>query len=120
VVLIFPKDLPNLVFQRVRPSGLGFEAMQARKELPIHELDQVIARQHDVVVNLAVLAPRRGPEFPAVSRIENVGVFLAAERGLGGFVLLQGVEVFQEEQPGGLLGAKSVRLLPWMRPSSSR
>ena len=33
-----------------------------------------------------------------------MGVFPAVEGGFGGFVRLKGVEVFQEEQPGGLLG----------------
>jgi len=33
-----------------------------------------------------------------------VGVFLAVERGFGGLVVFEGIEVFQEEQPRGLLG----------------
>ena len=57
-----------------------------------------------VVVELAVLALGRGPAFPAVGLVEDVGVFLSLERGFVGLVLLQAVEVFQEEQPGGLLG----------------
>jgi hypothetical protein len=33
-----------------------------------------------------------------------VRVFLAVEGGFRGFVVFEGVEVFQKEQPGGLLG----------------
>ena len=39
-----------------------------------------------------------------VGFIEDEGVFLARQGGLGGLVGFEGVEVFQEKQPGGLLG----------------
>ena len=70
----------------------------------VDEIAEVVAGQGGVVVELAVLALGRGPGFPAVGLVEDVGVFLAVQRGFGGFVLLQAVEVFQEEEPGGLLG----------------
>ena len=57
-----------------------------------------------MVVERAVLALGRGPALPAIGCFEDVGVFLPVERRLGGFVLLQPVEVFQEKQPRGLLG----------------
>ena len=57
-----------------------------------------------VVVELAVLVLGRGPGFPAIGLVEDVGVFLPVQRGLVGPVLFQPVEVFQEQQPGGLLG----------------
>ena len=78
--------------------------MQVGKELLIDEVAEVVAGQGLVVVELAVLALGRGPAFPAVGFVEDVGVFLAVQRGLIGAVLLQPVEVFQEQQPGGLLG----------------
>ena len=56
------------------------------------------------MVNLAVLALGRSPRIPAVGSVEDVGVFLAVERGFGGLVVFEGIEVFQEEQPRGLLG----------------
>ncbi len=56
------------------------------------------------MVEFAVLALGCGPIFPSVGRIENMAVFLAFQRGLGAFVLLKIVEVFQEEQPRRLLG----------------
>jgi hypothetical protein len=35
--------------------------------------------------------------------LSSVGVFLAAQRGLGSLVLLQIIEIFQEQEPGSLL-----------------
>src|SRR5579871_6621661 len=46
----------------------------------------------------------RGPAFPAIGLVEQVGVFFAVQLGLGGAVLFQAVEVFQKQQPGSLLG----------------
>ena len=37
------------------------------------------------------------------------GILFALEGGFVGFVLLQRVEVFQEEEPGGLLGIVQLR-----------
>jgi hypothetical protein len=56
------------------------------------------------VVELAVLALGRGPAFPAVGCVEDVAVFLTAEPGFVGAVLLQAVKVFQEKEPRSLLG----------------
>jgi hypothetical protein len=55
-------------------------------------------------VELAAGILRRGPEFPAELGIEDRRVGEALERGLGGAILLEAVEVFQEEELGGLLG----------------
>ena len=78
--------------------------MQVGKELLVDEVAEVVAGQGLVVVELAVLALGRGPAFPAVRLVEDVGVLLAVQLGLVGLVLLQTVEVFEEQQPGGLLG----------------
>jgi hypothetical protein len=56
------------------------------------------------MVNLAVLALGRGPFFPAVGLVEDVGVLLAFERGFVGPVLFKRIQVFQEEEPRGLFG----------------
>ena len=56
------------------------------------------------MVEFAVLALGRGPAFPPIGLVEDVGVFLAFQRGLGALVLFKIVEVFQEQQPGSLLG----------------
>jgi hypothetical protein len=45
-----------------------------------------------------------GPAFPTVGFIENEGVFLPFELGLHGFVLLEAIEIFEEQEPSGLLG----------------
>ena len=78
--------------------------MQVGEELLVDEVAEVVAGHGLVVVDLAVLVLGRGPAFPAVGLVEDEGVFLALERGFVGLVLLQPVEVFQEQQPGGLLG----------------
>ena len=103
-VLYLAEDFADLVFDGVRAGGLGLEAVQVGEELAVDEGDEVVAGQGGVVVDLAVLALGRGPRFPAVGFVEDVGVFLAVEGGFGGLVVFEGVEVFQEEQPGGLLG----------------
>jgi hypothetical protein len=56
------------------------------------------------VVELAILVLWRGPAFPSVRLVEDVIVLLAFERGFGALVPLKIVEVFQEQQPGRLLG----------------
>jgi len=83
--------------------------VQVGKELAADEVAKVIAGLCLVVVNLAVLALGRGPFVPAVGLVEEEGVLLALEGGFIGFVLLERVEVFQEEEPGGLLGVVQLR-----------
>lgn len=56
------------------------------------------------MVELAVAVFGRGPAFPAVGGVEDVAVGAPFEGGLGGFAGFEVVEVFKEEQPGGLLG----------------
>ena len=104
LVLDLAEDFADLVFDGVRAAGLLLEAVQVGKELPVDEVAEVVAGHGLVVVDLAVLALGRGPAFPAIGLVEDVGVFLAFQRGFVGLVLLQPVEVFQEQQPGGLLG----------------
>jgi len=104
LVLDLAEYLSDFVFDGVGAAGLLLEAVQVGKELLVHEVAEVVAGQGTVVVEIAVLVLGRGPAFPAIRLIEDVSVFLAVERGLGALVLLKIVEVFQEQQPGGLLG----------------
>jgi hypothetical protein len=53
-----------------------------------------------IVVEFAVINFGRGPAFPSIWLIKDVGVCLAVERGLGTFVVLEVSKVFQEQQPG--------------------
>ena len=72
-VLYLAKDFANFVFDGIRlVAGLGLEAVEVRKELLVDEVEKVIAAQRGVVVNLAVLAFRRSPRFPAVGLVEDV------------------------------------------------
>ena len=59
------------------------------------------------MVDFAVFAPAYaggGPRFPTVGFIEDVGVLLAIEGSFGCFVMLQGIQIFQEEEPRSLFG----------------
>ena len=116
LVLDLAEDLADLVFDRVGAAGLLGEAMQIREELEVDEIAQVVAGQGPVVIELAVLALRRRPVLPAVGFVEDEGVFPAGQGGLIGQVLLEAVEVFEEEQPGRLLGVvelgRAARLFP--------
>ncbi len=80
------------------------ESVQVGEKLAADEVAEVVAGQRLVVVEIAVLVLGRGPAFPAIGLVEDAGVGLACQRGLGGLYLLQIVEVFEEEKPGGLLG----------------
>ena len=102
LVLDLAEDLADLVLDGVRPGGLQLEALQIGKELAVDEVPQIVARQRLVVIQLAVSALGRGPAFPAVLIIEDEGVGPSFQFGLHGLVLLEAVEVFEEQQPGGL------------------
>ena len=56
------------------------------------------------MVELAVFAFGRGPAFPSVGFVEQVGVLLAIKLGLREAVQFEVIEVLEEQQPRGLLG----------------
>lgn len=62
-----------------------------------------------MVVELAGLVLWRGPRLPPVGLVEKVGVRLPFQLRFGGAILFETIEVFQEEQPGGLLGVVELR-----------
>ena len=94
-VLYLAKDFADFVFDGIRLiAGLGLEAVEIGKELLVDEIEKVIAAQRGVVVNLAVLALRRSPRFPAVGLVEDVGIALALQCRFGGLVALECIEVF--------------------------
>jgi hypothetical protein len=108
LVLDLAEDLANLVFDGVGVGGPLLESAQVGKEFVVDELAEVVAGHCLVVVELGrgVLGGvfGRGPAFPAVIMGEDVGLLLAGQGGCAGFVAFEVVEVFEEEQPGGLLG----------------
>jgi hypothetical protein len=71
--LIFqlPENLADFVFDGVRAGGVGFELLEIGEEALVDEIAEVVA-----------------------------GEGAALEHGLGGAILLEAVEVFQEEEPG--------------------
>ena len=115
LVFDFAEDFADFVLDSVRAAGLLLEAVKIGKELATDEVAEVITGLGFVVVhgwifrsaNREIGVPGglgRGPFLPAVGLVEEKGVLFAVEGGFIGFVLLQCVEVFQEEEPGGLLG----------------
>ncbi|HEY4930912.1 MAG TPA: hypothetical protein VII23_05010 [Terriglobales bacterium] len=104
LVFDLAEDFADFVLDGVGAGGLLLEAVQVRKELLVDEVAEIVADQALVVVELAGFGFGRGPGSPAVRLVEDGGVGLASKGGFGGFLLLQGVKVFQEEKPGSLLG----------------
>jgi len=82
-VFDLPENLPDLVFNRVRPARALLEPVQVGEELAVDEIAEVVAGEGGVVVKLAVLALGRGPRLPAIGPVEDVGVFIAVEGGFG-------------------------------------
>ena len=115
-VLYLAEDFADLVFDGVRAGGLGLEAVEVREELGVDELDEVVAGESGIMVDLTVLVLGRGPRFPAIGFIEDVGVFLSIEGGFCRLVGFEGVEVFQEEQPRSLLGVVEFAGAPGVFP----
>lgn len=103
-VLDLAKNFADFVFDGVGAGGALPKAVQVGKECAVDKVHQVVAGERPVVVDLAVLVFGRGPAFPAICRVQNVAVGLAFKRGFGRLVPLQPVEVFEEQQPRGLLG----------------
>ena len=104
LVLDLAEDLADLVFDGVRSAGLLLEAVQVREELAIDEVAQVVAGLGFVVIDLAVRTFGRGPLLPAIGFVEDVGVLLTLKLSLHRPFFFQPVQVFQEQQPGGLFG----------------
>ena len=99
LVLNLAKDFANLVFDGVWPGRPLLETVQVGKELAVDKIAEIVAGQCLVVVELAVLVLWRGPRFPAIGFVENVGIFFAVQRGFRGLVLFKSSEIFQEKEP---------------------
>ena len=109
LVLDLTEDLADLVFDSVRAGRLLPEAMQMGEELSVHEVPEIIAGGGLVVVEITVFSLGRGPNSQLIRLVEDVGVSFAFQRVFAAFVLLKIVQVFQEEQPGNLLGVIEFR-----------
>ncbi len=103
LVLDLPKDLSDLVVDGVGRGCPQFELFKVWKELSIHKVTKVIPGHGLVMVQLPVGILRRGPGGPSIGFTQKVFVSPAFKDGDGCFVLLDPVQVFQEEEPGGLL-----------------
>jgi hypothetical protein len=104
LVFDLAEDFGDFILDGVRPGRFELEPLQVREEFLVDEVAKIVAGQRGVVVELAVLALGRSPAFPSVGLIEEVGVLLVVKVGLGQPILLEIIEIFEEEQPRGLLG----------------
>ena len=104
LVLDLAEDLTDLVFDGVGTAGALFEAVQIGEEVALDEGDQVVAGQCLMMVEGTVRGLGGGPGVPPVGGIEDVEPGLAVERGLGRLFAFQVIEIFQEQEPGRLLG----------------
>jgi len=98
------EDFADFVFDGVGAGGFLLEGVAVRKEFEADEVAEVVAGLGAVMVDFAVFGFRGRPGVPAAGLVEDEGVFLAFEGGFVGFVMFEGIEVFEEEEPGGLLG----------------
>jgi hypothetical protein len=103
LVLELGKDLPDLVLDGIRTGGALREPLQVGEELLVDEVAKIIPGERLVMIQRSVLGFGRRPGEPAIGLLKDVAVFLALERSFLNLVLLEPIEVFQEQQPGGLL-----------------
>ncbi len=108
-VFDFAEDFADLIFDRVGARGALLEAGEVGKELEVDEVAEIVTGESFVVVDLAVAVGAagslgRGPGFPAIGLVEEESVLFALEFGFHGALLLERFEIFEEEEPGGLLG----------------
>jgi len=104
LVLDLAEDFTDFVFDGGGAGGLLFEGLEIGEEFAVDEVTEVVAGDGAVVVELAAGVLGGGPGLPAVGFVEDEGVLAAFEFGFHGFVAFEGVEVLEEEQPGGLFG----------------
>ena len=110
------EDLADLVVEGVRVVGAISELLEVGEELAVDEVDQVVAGQRGVVVELAVLGLRRGPGLPAVGLGDDRRVVLPSSSASSRRSLLEIVEVLEEQQPRGLLGIVELGREPLIVP----
>ena len=103
LVLDLAEDLTDLVFDRVRVFGGFAEPCEVGEQVAVHEIDEVVASQRNVEVDLPVGALGCRPHLPAELRLDDEVVRLAFKLGRDLTVLLQVVEVLEEDDPRRLL-----------------
>lgn len=103
-VFEFAEDFADFVFDGAGAGGFLLEGVEIGEELEVDEVAEVVAGAGGVVIEFAVAGFGSSPCGPAVGRVEDVGIALSFEGGLFGFICFEAIEVFQEEEPGGLLG----------------
>ena len=104
LVLDLAEDLPDLVFDGVRPGRALLEAVEVGKERLVDEVAEVIAPLERCCGRACHPCLSARPSFPSGRACRGYRCRSSLQRRLIGEVLLEAVEVFQEQQPGRLLG----------------
>ncbi len=103
------KDLPDLVLNGVRGSSPLAEAPEGGEEDTIDKVNQVIPGQGRIWISCPVSLFRGRPLRPAVLLLNDKTVFPSLQFARQGPFLLQVIQVFEKEEPGGLLGIVQLR-----------
>jgi hypothetical protein len=88
-VLDLDEDLADLVLDRVRTGRPLPKTAEVGKQFGVDELPEVVPSEGVVVVDLPVVALRRGPPRPSVWLGEDEAIDLAVKRGFRRLVLLK-------------------------------
>lgn len=79
------------------------EALQIGEQLAVHIVDEIGPGLRAIVIEPALRVLRRGPASPAMALVDDRRVGAAGEVGVQRATFLQIVEIFEEEEPAGLL-----------------
>ena len=97
------EDFTDLVLDRIWSARSILESRQIGEQVVIDKLQQVIP-DLGILRQLTMAILRCGPAVPAIGLLQDRGSSATLQQGHGGAVVLQAIEVFEEQQPGGLLG----------------
>ncbi|CAK8711032.1 hypothetical protein GMJAKD_00220 [Candidatus Electrothrix aarhusensis] len=98
------KNLPDLVLNGVWRGSPLPEAPEIGKEDSVHKVDQIIPGQGRIQISASIGLFGGSPLGPAVLRLNDKTVLPSLQLARQGPFLLQIIQVFEKEEPGGLLG----------------
>lgn len=107
------EDFANLVFNAFRVVTVQFLKIgQVGKQLLVYKPYQIGTRHFQVVAAFTGFIRWFGPGVPPVfcSQYRRIGI--ALQFGFIGLILLQGIQVPEKEDPGGLLYIINLRVCP--------
>jgi len=109
LVADFAEDFTDLVLDTVWAFGPALKGAKVGDEALVYKVDQVGSGKSGVVIEGTGGILRSSPGGPAVLGIENGGVGLTLQSGLHGPGIIKIIQVFEKEQPRGLLDVIELR-----------